>query len=98
MRDALLARTRIPPITAPQPSLALGRDTGAAVVNGALVAVVGAVRETLARASGLGDTAVRLVVAGGDAAALAAALDEPVELRPHLVLEGLAVLAGTEET
>ena len=98
MRDALLARTRIPPITAPQPRLALGRDTGAAVVNGALVAVVGAVRETLARASGLGDTAVRLVVAGGDAAALAAALDEPVELRPHLVLEGLAVLAGTEET
>lgn len=98
MRDTLLARTRIPPCEAPDPRVALARDTGAAVANGALVAIVGAVRETLALASRHCESAVRLVVAGGDAATLAAALDVPAELRPDLVLEGLAVVAGTEET
>lgn len=98
MRDCLLAGTRIPPFAAPRPCPALGRDTGAAVANGALLAVVGVVRETLARGAGLCGTTLRLVIAGGDAAALAEALDQPAELRADLVLEGLAVVAGTEET
>lgn len=98
MRECLLARTRIPPFAPPAARLALGRETGAAVVNGALLAVVGAVRETLALAAGSWGPDPRLVIAGGDAPALAAAWSGHVEERPDLVLEGLAVLAGIEAT
>lgn len=98
MRDCLLSRTRIPPVAPPQARADLGRDTGAAIANGALLAIAGAVRETLARATDPCGSIPRLVVAGGDAAALAALFGATAELRPDLVLEGLAVLAGTEET
>lgn len=94
MRECLLARTRIPPVAAPAARPALGRGTGAAMANGALLAVLGAVRETLARAATGGPGAIRLVVTGGDAAAVVASWDAPAELRPDLVLEGLAVVAG----
>ena len=98
MRACLLSRTRIPPFGAPPPRPDLGRDTAAAVANGALLAVVGAVRETLARACATLGNPLRLVIAGGDAQTLAAALLEASELRSDLVLEGLAVLAGIEGT
>jgi type III pantothenate kinase len=97
MRECLLARTRIPPAAAPAALPELGRGTGAAIANGALLAVVGAVRETLARAQA-GTFAARLVVTGGDAATLLAGWGAPAEQRPDLVLEGLAVLAGTRGT
>ena len=98
MQECLLSHTRIPPFRPLPARSELGRDTLVAVSNGALLAIVGAVRETLARASRTLGGAPRLVVAGGDAATLAAALDGPVEARPDLVLEGLAILAGIEAT
>jgi type III pantothenate kinase len=98
MQECLLAGTRIPavrPLPArPEP----GRETAAAIANGALLAAAGAVRETLAHARGTLGALPRLVIAGGDAGTLAAALEGPAELRPDLVLEGLAVLAGIEAT
>jgi type III pantothenate kinase len=98
MRECLLARTRIPPVATPAARPELGRGTGAAMANGALLAVLGAVRETLARAATGGLGAARLVVTGGDGAAVVASWDAPAELRPDLVLEGLAVVAGTRGT
>jgi type III pantothenate kinase len=98
MRECLLARTRIPPVASPPARPEPGRGTGAAIANGALLAVLGAVRETLARAATGGLGAARLVVTGGDGAAVVASWDAPAELRPDLVLEGLAVVAGTRGT
>lgn len=97
MRDRLLDRTRIPPFAERAPSTELGRATADAVANGALLAVVGAVRETLAIARRLLGRTPRLVIAGGDGALLAAALGDAAELRPDLVLEGLAVLARRQD-
>jgi type III pantothenate kinase len=60
--------------------------------------VLGAVgRSFLAAREILGETP-RLLLAGGDAARVAAALDLPTQQRPDLVIEGLAILAkDTEE-
>lgn len=98
MQECLLARTRIPPFPVLPAQVDLGRETAAAVANGALLAVVGAVRETLVRAARTLGRPPRLVIAGGDARALAAALEGTAELRPDLVLEGLVVIAGIEGT
>jgi type III pantothenate kinase len=98
MQECLLAGTRIPPVRSLSARPELGRETAAAIANGALLAAAGAVRETLARARGMLGALPRLVIAGGDAAVLAAALGGAAELRPDLVLEGLAVLAGIEAT
>ncbi len=71
----------------------LGTSTEEAVVQGAWLAMAGAVE--LARVSlekRLGATP-RLMVTGGDGASLTGWLSEPNEFRPHLVLEGLALLA-----
>lgn len=68
-------------------------DTGRAVLNGARIALAGAVRA----ARGLFDRAAespRIVLTGGDAPRILGLLEADVEHRPHLVLEGLAVVAG----
>jgi type III pantothenate kinase len=98
MREYLLERTRIPPFDKAAPRAVLGRATPEAVANGALLAVVGAVRETLALAHSLFGRPPRLLVAGGDGPLFAAALGETAELRPDLVLEGLAVLARHDDS
>ncbi len=71
-----------------RPSLTPARDTGAAVANGSLAAMVGAlrvVREQL--------PASHLVLTGGDAPLLAEWIprDWPRRVEPDLVLRGLAV-------
>jgi type III pantothenate kinase len=93
MGECLRTRTRIPPFAMPAARPELGRETGAAIANGALLAVVGAVRETRILAQRILGGTPRLVVAGGAGDAVAAALAEPSERRPDLVLEGLAALA-----
>lgn len=98
MRECLLQRTRIPPFGEAPPRAVLGRETGEAVANGALLAVVGAVQETLALAQSLFGRPPRLLVAGGDGPLLAGVLGEVAELRPDLVLEGLAVLARRDDS
>lgn len=98
MRECLLQRTRIPPFGEVVARAALGRETADAVANGALLAVVGAVRETLRNAQELLGRVPRLLIAGGDGPVLAEALGEAAELRPDLVLEGLAVLARRDDS
>lgn len=73
----------------PLESLAPGTITDACVHHGIALALVGAVRLGLQQARGLVG-AVRPVVAGGDAQALLELMpDEPCEVRPDLVLDGL---------
>lgn len=73
----------------------IGQDTETCVLQGALQACAGAVDRAAATLP-----AARRVLTGGDAAVLAAALaaggGPAWQQRPHLVLEGLLVLAETD--
>lgn len=88
--QAVLGATRFPVRDAPLPIHAgLGLDTEACVRQGAMLSVLGAID----RAAAIQPTAKRYLC-GGDAAALAPLLAQEWELRPQLVLEGLAILIG----
>lgn len=92
MRRALLEFTHIPRIDEPWPVSVPGTSTAEAVVGGACLAVAGAVRrgfDLLLRRDG---SDPHLIVTGGDAERVLPWLDRPAELRPNLVLEGIAVL------
>ncbi len=69
-----------------------GRSTREAVSRGAVFSLVAAIRAAVAAFPGGADP--RLVLTGGDAARLAPRLGNSAELRPLLVLEGLALLSG----
>lgn len=71
----------------------LGRDTESCVRQGALLACVGAVE----RAALLAGPSAKLLLTGGDAAHLQAALPVSWQHRPHLVLEGLEALASSAD-
>ena len=93
MSDCVLARTRI---SACAPEMAVspfGRRTPQALGAGGLNAVAGAIERSLAAARVALGLSPRLLLAGGDAQAVAGALHATAELRPDLVIEGLAILA-----
>lgn len=100
--DALDAQTSgigaTPLATEPPAGLALlGRNTGAAVGHGAMLALAAACDRavrTVADALGARPT---VYITGGDAAALARWLETPTVLRADLVLEGLALFAGAPD-
>jgi type III pantothenate kinase len=74
----------------------LGRDTAACVRNGALIALAGMVRRCAQEVGGDAGPAV-VVLTGGDAPMLIPALaGVPLDHRPLLVLEGLALRHGGE--
>ncbi len=68
------------------------RATREAVDAGALLAVVGAVERAVEEAAGRLGQRPRVLLTGGDAAAIAIRLRSRHEIRPALVLEGLAEL------
>jgi len=68
------------------------RATREAVDAGALLAVVGAVERAVEEATDRLGKRPRVLITGGDAAAIAARLRSRHEIRPALVLEGLAEL------
>lgn len=74
---------------APAYDAGFGRDTERCVQQGAMLACLGAA-DRAARLAGAG---ARRLLAGGDAGLLLPHLDGAWTLRPHLVLEGLQVLA-----
>lgn len=63
--------------------------TAAAVGQGALSAVAGAIERAARVMRGAGEEP-RVVLTGGDASRILKSLDDAVEHRPHLVLQGLA--------
>lgn len=97
MGQCVLAHTRIPACSVEETGRPFGRRTGEALGAGGFSAVAGAVARSLDAARELLGTAPRLLLAGGDAARVAAGLGVPSELRPDLVIEGLAALAKETE-
>jgi type III pantothenate kinase len=99
--SALGSRTAQLPVVAAAPRdlppASWGVDTDSALRAGLHWGAVGAVREILSRQADSGEglgPAPWLVIAGGDAAWIASGLNDPrAQVRPHLVLEGLAAMA-----
>ena len=69
------------------------RDTRTAVTSGVLFAVTGFVERAIAEIRAQQGDELAILLTGGDVEALQPWLRERVTLAPHLVLEGLAVLA-----
>ncbi len=68
-------------------------DTRAAIANGTLLAVAGGVNLAIAQQRALAQTECRVIATGGDAERLAPWLAGEVQIKPQLVLWGLAVLS-----
>nr|WP_232470675.1 type III pantothenate kinase [Methylococcus sp. BF19-07] len=67
--------------------------TAPALSSGILYSAVGLIRESLGRAARLLATEPVVLLTGGDAAMLRPYIEGPVQLVPHLVLEGLHAVA-----
>jgi type III pantothenate kinase len=72
----------------------LGKSTDAAVGNGAMLALTGAVERAIAAVEGSLAERPKVYLTGGDADALHGWLESDVDLRRDLVLEGLALFSG----
>ncbi len=81
---------RAPP-RSDDPLAAFARSTGSAIYHGALGAVCGAIERAVKLLKNAGHRP-RLVLTGGDASRILNLLGDPVEHRPNLVLEGLAIM------
>ena len=68
-------------------------NTGAAVANGALVAIAAAADRAAAEGTKQCGEGMRVLLTGGDASRLARAMQSKTEIVPELVLRGLAVVA-----
>tara|TARA_R110000787_G_scaffold12074_50_gene39449 strand:+ start:11582 stop:12298 length:717 start_codon:yes stop_codon:yes gene_type:complete len=87
--SALLGATRFETRETVQDAHAgLGLDTESCVRQGAMLSCLGVLELLASRAPG-----ARRFIGGGDASTLQPLLSEPWEYRPHMVLEGLAILA-----
>lgn len=93
MSDCVLARTCVPACALEVVGSPFGRSTAVALGAGGLNAVAGAIERTLVAAREALGLTPRLLLAGGDARDVASALCVHAEMRPDLVIEGLAVLA-----
>jgi type III pantothenate kinase len=94
MRETLLGRTRIPPVsgpTDPDPGAPWATDTATAI-SGASLQAPAALAERLwgQLCDQVGDSP-RLILTGGDAESLAPLIHVPAHIQPALVLQGLAL-------
>jgi len=71
----------------------LGKNTDAAVGNGAMLALTGALERAIAAVEGSLAERPKVYLTGGDADALLGWLESDVDLRRDLVLEGLALFS-----
>jgi type III pantothenate kinase len=100
MLESLAANTRQigavdPAVERPAVDALLGRSTAEAVAHGAGLAVAAAIDRAVGIVqTRLGGT-VELLVTGGDAGRLAPWLESEAIIRADLVLEGLAIVAGS---
>lgn len=72
----------------------LGTSTDEAVARGAMLGLAGALDRAVSAVAGELDEPPPVYLTGGDAARLSPWLETRCEHRPHLVLEGLASIAG----
>lgn len=85
----------LPKVDARGPSGLLGRDTNACIAAGTLTALAGAVNLVLEELAYLG--VIRGIITGGNADNVLPLLHGQWEHRPHLVLEGMAVIGKLEK-
>ena len=71
----------------------LGKSTNAAVGNGAMLALTGALERAIAAVQGSLEERPKVYLTGGDADALHGWLESDVDMRRDLVLEGLALFS-----
>jgi len=76
-----------------EPPSAIGKSTEHAMQAGAVYGYRGLVREIIARIRGELKGEVKVIATGGDAALIAAGLEEIEEVDPELTLEGLRLVA-----
>lgn len=99
MTDYMYQRTALlPRISLREPRDVVGRSTRDAMLAGAVLGYRGLVREILGEvrreiAGAGGGRRIPVVATGGYAGLIAAALPEIGEVRPHLTLEGLRIIA-----
>lgn len=96
MRAALASNTRLTPQTVGETVHEVpefGRDTPTAVAAGCIAAVAGLLERMQARVSVAGKPPSRLLITGGDAETVLVHLSSPWQHVPHLVLDGLGLLA-----
>ncbi len=82
-----------PPGVRPRGLDLLGKSTDAAVGNGAMLALTGALERAIAAVEGSLKERPKVYLTGGDADTLRGWLESDVDLRRDLVLEGLALFA-----
>lgn len=94
LASLLGATAQLPEVVLRQPRRLPARSTREAIRAGVLLQFEGGVKEIVARLAAAlpGTSAPRLVVTGGDAAAVRAALGARAEMRPLLVAEGLRII------
>ncbi len=93
MRDSLLAGTQIPRYEPAEADLSWATDTGEAIAAASIQAPAALAERLHHRLYRHAGTAPKLILTGGDAERLAAAIELPVEPIPDLVLRGLARFA-----
>jgi type III pantothenate kinase len=84
----------LPKVGGPVSSGLLGKDTESCIAAGTLAALAGAVNMVLEELAYLG--AIRGIITGGNAHDVLPLLHGQWQLRPHLVLEGMAVIGKIE--
>lgn len=95
MRDSLLRGTQIPRLEVTDPTGELwARDTAGAIGTGTIQAPAALAERLYRRLAEQTAATPRLLVTGGDAERLLAALPECAELVPDLVLQGLAMASA----
>jgi len=93
MRDSLLAGTQIPRYEPIDADLSWATDTGEAIAAASIQAPAALAERLYHRLQQQTGIAPTLLLTGGDAERLAAAIELPAECVPDLVLHGLAALA-----
>ncbi len=93
MRDSLFAGTQIPRYEPAEADLAWAADTGEAIAAASIQAPAALAERLHARLARQTGAAPRLLLTGGDAERLAAALQLPADHLPDLVLRGLSAFA-----
>lgn len=97
MREALLARTRIPRVSAADVKTLLSTDTASAVASAALHSAAALVERVLHQGADEFGQTPRLVMTGSDARYLLSEIDKQGEIESDLVMTGLMLVAEAGE-
>ncbi len=94
MRNALYKTTPAIPVSNLRPGSGLADNTDEAVANGCALAIASTIERIRHDLQSKGFNDMKCILSGGDAEQIAMLMNIEFEIRPHLVLEGLAVYAG----